>query len=86
MGYNKALINITKLSGLAGRSFDIKSVLKYGGAFDRQIEKSTPIHSTKQENIGRYVVLMGCPHQDKVLEYTKIDLCICSRMRTAKFC
>ena len=48
MGYNKALINITKLSGLAGRSFDIKSVLKYGGAFDRQIEKLTPIHSTCQ--------------------------------------
>ena len=48
MGYNKALINITKLSGRAGRSFDIKSVLKYGGAFDRQIEKPTPIHSTCQ--------------------------------------
>lgn len=48
MGYNKALINITKLSGLAGKSFDIKSVLKYGGAFDRQIEKLTPIHSTCQ--------------------------------------
>ena len=105
MGYNKALINITKLSGLAGKSFDIKSVLKYGGAFDRQIEKPTPIHSTcqlngteksnlerekkkgKQENNGAYnVVLIGCPHQDKVLEYTNIDLCICSRMRTAKFC
>lgn len=48
MGYNKALIKITKLSGLAGRSFDIKSVLKYGGAFDRQIEKPNPIHSTCQ--------------------------------------
>ena len=48
MGYNKTLINITKLSGRAGRSFDIKSVLKYGGAFDRQIEKPTPIHSTCQ--------------------------------------
>lgn len=48
MGYNKALINITKLSGRAGKSFDIKSVLKYGGAFDRQIEKLTPIHSTCQ--------------------------------------
>lgn len=50
MGYNNALINITKLSGRAGRSFDIKSVLKYGGAFDRQIEKPTPIHSTCQLN------------------------------------
>ena len=48
MGYNKALINITKLSGRAGKSFDIKSVLKYSGAFDRQIEKPTPIHSTCQ--------------------------------------
>ena len=107
MGYNKALINITKLSGRAGKSFDIKSVLKYGGAFDRQIEKPTPIHSTCQlngteksnlerekkknekrrimeQNNETYVVLN--PHQDKVLEYTNIDLCICSRMRTAKFC